>query len=519
MLGFFKPVAEAMLVVIGWLLRVSPLAIFALAFAAAREIGLDAARALLSFAIMTSIVMLIAILGLSCPAGMLGGVGIVRFFQAAWPGQLLALATRSSLATVPTLVEGARSRLGLSERVVGFGIPFAASTFKPNRLVSSPGKLLFLAWVYGVAIDPLGYAFFVGYVILLAATTVGVPNQHARHVTLPAYLALGIPVEGVILIAAVDMLWDFAATALNATGYLAATTLLPRRGIAAFPETSPEPVALVKLLSAGAALTVTGSCHRIEARGRRILVDCGLFQGPREIARLNREPFPFDPSEIDAVLLTHGHLDHCGRLPLLAEQGFEGPIFAIRSTRLITEVILQDAAKLQQEDYDRAMRKAGKKPREIGDIETPLYVPGDIPKTLRLFREVAFDSPIDLGEGIRPCSARPATSWEARSSRSKRRTAGVVASGDLGNRESSIQKNAEHPRECDAVIVETTYADRTHRSSPGHVGGIPQRHPEGSREQRRRHDPELRARACPDRALSPQPHDAREHDPTGRRLT
>ena len=124
----------------------------------------------------------------------------------------------------------------------------------------------------------------------------------------------------------------------------------------------------MKLLSAGAALTVTGSCHRIEARGRRLLVDCGLFQGSREIAQLNREPFPFEASEIDAVLLTHGHLDHCGRLPLLADQGFRGPIYAIRSTRSITEVILNDAAKLQNEDWERAMRKAGNKPGEPGDI-------------------------------------------------------------------------------------------------------------------------------------------------------
>ena len=242
-LAFFQPVAEAMLVVIAWLLRVSPVAVFALAFGAAREIGLDAGRSLLSFAVITTVVMVLAILGLSILAGLMGRVGVVRFCQAAWPAQLLALATRSSLATVPSLVEGARNRLGLSERVVGFGIPFAASTFKPNRVVSSPGKLLFLGWVYGIAIDPLGYAIFIGYVILLAVTTVGVPNQHARHVTLPAYLALGIPVEGVILIGAVDMLWDFSATALNSTGYLAATTLLPRRVIASVPETLPEPVA------------------------------------------------------------------------------------------------------------------------------------------------------------------------------------------------------------------------------------------------------------------------------------
>lgn len=242
-LAFFKPVAEAMLVIISWLMRLSPLAVFALALAAAREIGVDAAWVLVSFAIITTIVMLVAVIGLSCAAGALGGVGIVRFFRAAWPGQLVAVATRSSLATVPALIDGARNRLGLSDRVVGFGLPFAASTFKPNRLVSSPGKLFFLAWVYGVPIEPVGYAMFAGYVMLLAATTVGVPNQHSRHVTLPAFIALGIPVEGVVLIASVDMLWDFAATVLNSTGYLAATSLLPGAAIATLPEPSPEPAA------------------------------------------------------------------------------------------------------------------------------------------------------------------------------------------------------------------------------------------------------------------------------------
>lgn len=243
LLAFFAPVGHAMLVVVAWLMRVSPIAVFALAFAAAREIGLDAARSLVAFGVMTSIVMVAGIVGLSLAAGTLGRVGIGRFFRAAWPAQMVAIATRSSLATVPALVEGARNRLGLSDRVVGFGIPLAASTFKPNRVVSSPGKLFFLGWVYGIPIDPLGYLVFVGYVILLAATTVGVPNQHARHVTLPAYVALGIPVEGAILIASVDMLWDFAATALNSTGYIASTSLLPRRATATVAEPAPEPVA------------------------------------------------------------------------------------------------------------------------------------------------------------------------------------------------------------------------------------------------------------------------------------
>ena len=117
--------------------------------------------------------------------------------------------------------------------MIGFGLPFAASTFKPNRLISSPGKLLFLSWVYGIPVEPLGYAMFVGYVMLISTTTLGVPNQGSRSVTVPAYLALGMPLEGVVLMNSVDMLWDFAATVLNSTGYLASTALLPRKAATA----------------------------------------------------------------------------------------------------------------------------------------------------------------------------------------------------------------------------------------------------------------------------------------------
>jgi Na+/H+-dicarboxylate symporter len=241
--AFFSPIAEAMMVIVAWLLRVSPVAVFALSFGAAREIGFDAAWVLLSFAILTSVVMIIATIGLAPVAGLLGRVGTLRFARAVWPGQVVGFTTRSSLASLPALVEGAQARLRLPDRVIGFGLPFAASTFKPNRLVSSPGRLLFLSWIYGIPVDPLGYAVFVGYVMLLATATVGVPNQGSRMTTLPAYLALGMPVEGVVLLHSVDMVWDFSATVLNATGYLAATSLLPRGAAsAAVPEAIPVPI-------------------------------------------------------------------------------------------------------------------------------------------------------------------------------------------------------------------------------------------------------------------------------------
>lgn len=230
-LALFSPIAEAMLLIVEWLLWVSPLTIFALVFGAAREIGMGAAWMLVAFALITNAVMVLALLAFMPAVGIAGKVGTARFARAAWPGQVVALATRSSLATLPTLVGTAKSRLGLSDGVVGFGLPFAASTFKPSNLISSPGRLLFLSWVYAVPIDPMGYVMFVGYVMLISTTVLGIPSQGSRLASLPAFAALGIPVEGIVLISSVEVLYDFAATVLNTTGYLGTACLLPRRPV------------------------------------------------------------------------------------------------------------------------------------------------------------------------------------------------------------------------------------------------------------------------------------------------
>jgi metallo-beta-lactamase family protein len=109
----------------------------------------------------------------------------------------------------------------------------------------------------------------------------------------------------------------------------------------------------MKIQFCGAAQTVTGSCYYIESESTKFLVDCGAYQGPQEIEDKNRDPFPFDPSKLDYVFLTHAHFDHCGRLPILVKQGFRGRVISTQPTRDLARIVLLDAANLQQEDFER----------------------------------------------------------------------------------------------------------------------------------------------------------------------
>ena len=216
------------------------------------------------------------------------------------------------------------------------------------------------------------------------------------------------------------------------------------------------------LQSIGAAETVTGSGHYLELGGAKLLIDCGLFQGIDEQEARNREPFPFEAAALNAVLLTHAHLDHVGRLPLLHRQGFRGPIYCTPPTAGLVSTVLLDSARLQQEAYSRELRWARRSGHE-SQVPEPLYDEEDVHNTLALLRpQLEFGQTLTLGN----LTARAERAGHILGSAFLVLTAGgerIVFSGDLGNRESGLQQDFTLPPEADAALIETTYADRTHR--------------------------------------------------------
>ncbi len=157
----------------------------------------------------------------------------------------------------------------------------------------------------------------------------------------------------------------------------------------------------MKLSFHGADRSVTGSCHLLEAAGKRILVDCGLFQGGRRLDDENAGDFGFDARKIDLVLLTHAHLDHCGRLPLLVKRGFRGEIVATPATRDLTRLVLLDAAHLQEEEARSLARRRQRRGENHVESE-PLYSLIDAMNVFDQFgRAAAYGHPLDLAPGLR----------------------------------------------------------------------------------------------------------------------
>jgi len=216
----------------------------------------------------------------------------------------------------------------------------------------------------------------------------------------------------------------------------------------------------------GADQGVTGSCHLVECAGKRVLIDCGLYQGGRELSEENAEPFGFEAAEIDFVLLTHAHLDHCGRLPLLAKRGFSGEIITTAASRELARLVMLDSAHLQEEEAKWRARRAG---RHAGNNDqAPLYTKIDALNTLDFFgRSASYGKALDIAPGIRATFidvghilGSASILLELTEGGSRRR---LLFSGDIGSSGRPILRDPTPPPRVDAVVMETTYGDRLHR--------------------------------------------------------
>lgn len=229
----------------------------------------------------------------------------------------------------------------------------------------------------------------------------------------------------------------------------------------------------MKLSFHGADQDVTGSCHLIEAAGRRVLVDCGLFQGGRAERAMNARDFGFDPRSIDTILLTHAHLDHCGRIPLLVKRGFRGEIVCTKPTRALARLVMLDAARLQEEDAHRAMRKAARwEPKEAE--EQALYDLEDAMAALDRFgRTVDYGETIELAPGLRATWSNAGHILGSASVLVECDEGGatkrIAFSGDIGDPGRALLADAEPPAAADAVVMESTYGDRDHRPLPASI--------------------------------------------------
>jgi proton glutamate symport protein len=243
---FFEALGEAVFVMISWLLRLAPVGVFALALSYTREGGVGVAGILLLFAVLLSCLLVAFTLLLYPIAIFLGRVRPRAFAQSLYPGQLVAVSTRSSLAALPALMEGAQRRLDAPPETLGFALPFSAAAFKVNRTISGPASLVFLSYLYGINLGPTQVLAFVLTVMILSFTSPGIPGGGDTFKTLPAYLAAGVPIEGVVLIKVVDVIPDVFKTLVNVTGYMTVAVLLARvfgRPPATDPVTAPQPAA------------------------------------------------------------------------------------------------------------------------------------------------------------------------------------------------------------------------------------------------------------------------------------
>jgi metallo-beta-lactamase family protein len=224
----------------------------------------------------------------------------------------------------------------------------------------------------------------------------------------------------------------------------------------------------------GAAGEVTGSCHILRVGGARLLLDCGMVQGGRDAPARNRLPFPFEASEIDAVVLSHAHVDHCGRLPLLVKRGYRGPIYTNTACADLVPILLKDSAQL-------AMREAERDNRDLPFEKRvePLFDLADVERTLKQLRPFGYDEPHEVLPGVvvrvRDAGHIMGSSSVELQLTESGETRKLVFSGDLGQYDTPILKDPWKFESADLVLMESTYGNRQHRGrddTERELGGI-----------------------------------------------
>jgi len=208
----------------------------------------------------------------------------------------------------------------------------------------------------------------------------------------------------------------------------------------------------------GAARTVTGSKYLLERDGRRLLIDCGLFQGLKQLRLRNWEPLPFKAAEIDAVLLTHAHMDHSGFVPRLVKLGFKGPVYCTEATRELCELLLPDSGRLQEEEAEFANRHGHSKHKPA----LPLYTEEDARAALACFEVLRFDQEHSPWPGWSWRLKRAGHILGAASAHVAWTGGSILFSGDLGRSDDLVMRPPEAPESADYVVVESTYGDRRH---------------------------------------------------------